>query len=225
MASPFGTPCIELRAERAARAVRTQDWIRTSRLAGNVGLLRLAGGARDESRPLDPAAVVAALRELSASDALIIDLRESHELDMALAALVSSLLFDTASALTREAYVEPGTRLCVEPVHAPARYLDKPVLVVLGPESGVVAAALARNLKRLRRAIVVGESPRAARVAANVPAPAGRAGKVAHLVALSTLQQRRMSSAPAFVLQAAIVAVRRELEQLRVREARHRAAS
>ena len=196
-----------------------RDSIRAERLSGNVGALVLGDGR------LDDATIVAAMWQLSSTDALIIDLRHSGDLDPAVAALIASWLFDTSPASAGEAYVEPGTLLNVEPNDEPARYLDKPVLLVLGPASGIVAAELARNLKRLRRAIVVGESPRAIYVAANVPTSSTRALKLAHLVALSTLQLRRSSSAQQVALQVAIVGVRRELELLRMHESRRRVAS
>lgn len=194
----------------------TRDSIRAERLLGNVGALVLGDGR------LDAATIVGAMWHLGSTDALIIDLRHSSDLDPAVAALIASWLFDTAPATSGEAYVEPGTLLNVEPSDDPDRYLDKPVLVVLGPASGVVAAELARNLKRLRRATIVGESPRDVYIAANVPTCSARALRLAHLVALSTLQLGRSSGARRFALQAAIVGVRRELEQLRVHDSRVR---
>ena len=220
MAAPaFNTSRLVLAGRSDVSSRIARDSIRAEHLSGNVGVLTLGDGR------LDSAAIVAAMWHLNATDALIIDLRYSGHLDPAIAALVASWLFDTAPALGGESYVEPGTPLSVEPSDDPARYLDKPVMVALGSASGIVAAELARNLKRLRRAIIVGESPRDVYVAANVPAPATRALKVAHLVTLSSLQLRRSSGATQLALQAAIVGVRRDLEQLRSRDSRRRVAS
>lgn len=200
---------------RASRAAA-----RVERLAGNVGRLIIG----DVQSAAAISFVLAALRSVGDSDALVIDLRQSRELAPALAALIASSLFDTAPVLDAERYIAPEAVPRAEVVQTPFRYLDRPVLIVLGPATGRVATELARNLKRLRRATVIGTSPHAAFLSPNVPAPIELAAQVAHLVALTSLRERRCAGASPLSLQAAIVGVRREIETLRVRGARRAAA-
>jgi hypothetical protein len=203
---------------QSSRPSQLAATIGVARLAANVGRLTLDGRISGASALID------ALHALASTDSLIIDVRHSRDLDPAAAALLCSSLFDTAFALHCERYIAPGTVPGATIPTAPPRYLGKPVMILVGPETGVVAGELARNLKRLRRATVIGESPRELFLSANIPAAAPIAERVAHLVALTSLQLCRASTTSPLALQAAIVGVRRELEQLRAQGHRQRAS-
>ncbi len=202
-------------AHASATALSAQE------LAGNVGLLVLGGDAStfDLTRLLDE------LDALHDTDALIIDLRQSRALAPAAASIVASWLFDTGVTLAPELYIPPGATPMLHAGHPISRYLGKRVFVVVGPDTGSVAAELARNLQWLQRAVIVGESPLSRRVSPNVHAALPMARRTAHLVALTTMQMYREGRTPTLALQAAIVGVRREMEQLRTRIAGTRLSS
>lgn len=190
-------------------------------LAGNIGLLVLGGDAST----LEPTRLMDELDAVHDTDALIIDLRQSRGLAPAAASLVASWLFDTGVTLAPELYLPTGAAPMLDIDRPISRYLGKRVFVIVGPDTGTVAAELARNLQWLQRAVIVGESPRGRRVSPNVHATMPMARRTAHLVALTTMQMYREGRTPTLALQAAIVGVRREMEQLRTRIAGTRLSS
>ncbi len=152
------TPALDFEAlssrQQASRASQLSG-VGVARLTGNVGRLTL-----DDRAPLAAAALLEAMAALETTDSLIIDVRHCRDLHPAMAALLCSVLFDTAAALHDECYVAPGARPTSDESGAHPRYIGKPVVMLVGARTGRVAAALARNLARMRRAGIIGEWPR-----------------------------------------------------------------
>lgn len=99
-----------------------------------------------------------ALDRVARSEALIIDLRGNMGGDPATAALLVSLLFDTEPAHLDETYLS----MPEHEVHIPAasaRYLGRPVIVVVDEQSSLLAWRCATNLRALGRAVTAGVLP------------------------------------------------------------------
>ncbi|SCG40348.1 S41 family peptidase [Micromonospora inositola] len=133
---------------------------RVERLAGNVGLL--------EIRPylfppqLGGDAMMAALRLLVDTDALLLDLRGNRGGSPDMAALVCGWFFAEPAHLLTMHDRTGGARQSWSAAYLPVpRYaVDKPVLVLTGPETFSGGEELAYDLQQLGRATVVGERTR-----------------------------------------------------------------
>ncbi|MEJ7811116.1 MAG: S41 family peptidase [Gemmatimonadaceae bacterium] len=166
---------------------------RVERLCGNVGYIDFRAFA-DVARAAPTVAVVLDL--LGDTDALIIDLRRNRGGDRATAALLSSFLFDTEPVHLDAVFWSADRRsrgLRAVPRVPGARYVGREVYVLVGAQTSPAAAELARTLRELDRATVVGEAPRAAAPRATDSAIVDRcvpellAMHVAHLEALRHL--------------------------------------
>lgn len=146
---------------RAARAeLRALGFERVARLCGNVGYIDLRQLPSAERGAAAAAAVIEALGD---ADALIIDLRRNRGGDRAMAALFASLFFDTEPVHVDAEYWSGGPRTWLRAAHGvpSVRYLGREVVVLTGADTSAVAAALARSLQQLGRAVVIGQAPRA----------------------------------------------------------------
>jgi C-terminal processing protease CtpA/Prc len=107
------------------------------------------------------AAVSLVMQQLGESPALILDFRSTLNGNPAIAAVLSSYLFDTEPVHLDAVYLESGVRPeRPAPRVATARYVDRDVYVLIGPHTAPAAAELARRLQRMGRALVVGQAPR-----------------------------------------------------------------
>jgi hypothetical protein len=127
-------------------------------LKGNVGYLELKRFFRAE---LAGDALAAAMKRLAGTDALIVDLRESHGGDPAMAVLAASWFFDgrprrwndmirrcdgTTTQYWTAAWL-PGTR-----------YVGKAIYVLTAQRTFSAPESLAYELQQTRRATIVGET-------------------------------------------------------------------
>jgi hypothetical protein len=105
--------------------------------------------------------------------------------------VLSSYLFDTEPVHIDAVYRATGDTLPPTPRVATRRYLDRDVYVLTSAETAPEAAALARRLQRMGRALVVGEGPRVHRdhpaVTPDLACRAGSALQVAHATAAKRL--------------------------------------
>lgn len=163
-------PLPEDHGEDGADLAQMRDWAdtacggvaRVERLAGNVGHLDL--------RPLlFPAAVAgdamaAAMRLLSGTAALLVDLRHCLGGEPSMVALVCSYLFDHEPVELTGTYHREGDRIrqLWTQAHLPGPRFGpaKPVYVLTSATTFSGAEALAYDLRRLGRAAVVGERTR-----------------------------------------------------------------
>jgi retinol-binding protein 3 len=133
--------------------------IRSSRrLPGNIGYVDLAYFSPD---PDAGTALAAALQVIGGSDALIIDLRKNGGGSGWTATALLSYFFEEPTQLS--SIVERKNAQMVErqkwtmPFVAGARYLDKPVFVLISRHTHSAAELCAYDLKNLHRATIVGE--------------------------------------------------------------------
>jgi hypothetical protein len=153
----------KFRAEREEhwrrRALREAQGIhRVERLEGNVGYLRLT--SLPEAKFAGEAAA-AAMRLLSATDALIIDLRGNGGGDNGLVALYLGWLLPGPTHVLDTLWKGRPK----EPLHTPAsppagRYGDKEVYLLTDGDTFSAAETLAYDLQARKRARVVGETTR-----------------------------------------------------------------
>ncbi|HEX5438056.1 MAG TPA: S41 family peptidase [Gemmatimonadaceae bacterium] len=125
------------------------------RLPNGVGYLALLHFA-----PVREAcdAMAQALSALAGSDALVLDLRRCGGGDQRTAALLTSYLFDTEPMDREERYARPAldSAGALRGYGALARrYLGRELYLLTGPGTSTLAREFARNLERLRGAMVV----------------------------------------------------------------------
>lgn len=152
-------PPEELAYQRRLSELRNFDFNRVERLRGNVGYLELFSFEPPEFAG-DVAA--AAMQFLANTSALIIDLRHNRGGSASMVALLTSYLLPAYPSVhltdlywPKEDRTQQSWTL---PYVSGGRYLDKPVYVLIGPETFSAAEEFAYNLKHLRRAVMVGET-------------------------------------------------------------------
>jgi C-terminal processing protease CtpA/Prc len=126
-------------------------------LEGNVGYLSLRGFM---SADLAGDTAAAAMRYLSNTDALIIDLRRNGGGDPEMVQVLCSYLFDQPTHLN-DLYFRPdnSTRQYWSLPYVPGpRYVNKPVYVLTSKRTFSGAEEFTYNLKNLKRATIVGET-------------------------------------------------------------------
>lgn len=103
--------------------------------------------------------VIAALSSLTGSNALIIDLRADHGGAPQMVALIASFLFDERTHLDDTDYPRTHQReqLWTDARWPGKRFTGKPVFVLTSSRTFSAAEEFSYDLKRLRRATVVGE--------------------------------------------------------------------
>lgn len=152
-------PAEELAQQRRLSELRNFDFNRVERLRGNIGYLQLFSFEPPEFAG-DVAA--AAMQFLAHTSALIIDLRHNRGGSASMVALLTSYLLPAYPLVhlsdlswPRENRIQQSWTM---PHVSSPRYLDKPVYVLISPETFSAAEEFAYNLKHLKRAVVVGET-------------------------------------------------------------------
>lgn len=152
-------PAEEIARQRQLSQLRNFDFNRVERLRGNIGYLELFSFEPPEFAG-DVAA--AAMQFLANTSALIIDLRYNRGGSASMVALLTSYLvpaYPTIHLTDLHWQNENRTQQSWTLPHVPGpRYLDKPVYVLIGPETFSAAEEFAYNLKHLNRAVLVGET-------------------------------------------------------------------
>ncbi|MEM8503832.1 MAG: S41 family peptidase [Cyanobacteria bacterium P01_D01_bin.1] len=152
-------PPAELARQQQLSRLRNFDFNRVERLRGNVGYLELFSFEPPEFAG-DTAA--AAMQFLANTSALIIDLRRNRGGSASMVALLTSYLlpaYPSVHLTDLHWPAENRTQQSWTLPHMPApRYLDKPVYVLIGPDTFSAAEEFAYNLKHLSRAVLVGET-------------------------------------------------------------------
>ena len=156
-------PPEELALQQQQGALRNFDFNRVERLRGNVGYLELFSFEPPE---FAGAVAAAAMQFLAHTSALIIDLRHNRGGSASMVALLTSYLLPPYPALhltdlqwPQKDGIENSTQQSwTLPYVEGPRYLDKPVYILIGPETFSAAEEFAYNLKHLKRAVIVGET-------------------------------------------------------------------
>ncbi|MEO1392847.1 MAG: S41 family peptidase [Cyanobacteria bacterium J06634_5] len=152
-------PPEELIQQKRQSELRNCDFNQVKRLRGNVGYLELFSFEPPEFAG-DVAA--AAMQFLSNTSALIIDLRHNRGGSASMVALLTSYLLPAYPAVhLTDLYWPKGDRTQQSwtlPHVTGARYLNKPVYILISPETFSAAEEFAYNLKHLKRAVIVGET-------------------------------------------------------------------
>lgn len=152
-------PPEELELQRQQGALRNFDFNRVERLRGNVGYLELFSFEPPEFAGETAAA---AMQFLSNTSALIIDLRYNRGGSANMVALLTSYLLPAYPSVhltdldwPKQNRIQQSWTL---PYVSGPRYLNKPVYILIGPETFSAAEEFAYNLKHLNRAVIVGET-------------------------------------------------------------------
>ena len=152
-------PPEELALQQKQGALRNFDFNRVERLRGNVGYLELFSFEPPE---FAGEVAAAAMQFLANSHALIIDLRHNRGGSASMVALLTSYLLPAYPTvhLTDLHWPKAGKtqQSWTLPHVTGQRYLDKPVYVLISPETFSAAEEFAYNLKHLKRAVIVGET-------------------------------------------------------------------
>lgn len=161
---PHLTPQTEIPPEELAHQqrlskLRNFDINRVERLRGNVGYLELFSFEPPE---FAGDTLAAAMRFLTNTSALVIDLRYNRGGSASMVALLTSYLLPAYPAVhLTDLYWQKENRRqqswTVPHLSAP-RYLDRPVYVVTSLETFSAAEEFAYNLQQLKRAVIVGET-------------------------------------------------------------------
>ena len=163
-------PITRLPRFAARRVTRPESWVSrdgfqvVARDDDGVGYLVLD---RFETGPRVRATALAAMRYLSGTRALLVDLRCTRRGDASMAAFLTSLLFDT-EPLTGEEIFAPAAALPTGGGDArdEARYLARHIVVLVSNATSPDALSFACNLARLGRAAVrMAASPQTERCA------------------------------------------------------------
>lgn len=152
-------PPEELEIQRRQGALRNFDFNRVERLRGNVGYLELFSFEPPE---FAGDVATAAMQFLANTHALIIDLRHNRGGSASMVALLTSYLLPAYPPVHLTDLYWPKEERTQQSWTLPHvtgdRYLQKPVYVLIGPETFSAAEEFAYNLKHLKRAVIVGET-------------------------------------------------------------------
>ena len=149
----------ELASQKRLSELRNFDINRVERLRGNVGYLELFSFEPPE---FAGKTLAAAMTFIANTSALIIDLRRNRGGSASMVALLTSYLLPAYPAVhltdlhwPKEGKTQQSWTL---PYVSGSRYLDKPVYVLISPNTFSAAEEFAYNLKHLKRAVMVGET-------------------------------------------------------------------
>jgi hypothetical protein len=147
-------------ARQAAEAAETMSGIkRVERLAGNIGLIQFSPTLY--STAIIGESIVAAMRLVSDTGALILDLRDLRGGNPNAVVLVCTYLLEDESVHLNTLFMrnaERTSQVWTSPWVPGQRYAkDKPIWVLVGPDTFSGGEAIAYNLQKLGRATVVGE--------------------------------------------------------------------
>ncbi|MEM6449416.1 MAG: S41 family peptidase [Cyanobacteria bacterium P01_D01_bin.105] len=153
----------ELAHQKRLSELRNFDINRVERLRGNVGYLELFSFEPPE---FAGDSLAAAMTFLAHTSALIIDLRRNRGGAASMVALLTSYLLPAYPSVhltnlhwPHKDRIEDRTQQSwTLPYLSSRRYLEKPVYVLIGPETFSAAEEFAYNLKHLKRAVIVGET-------------------------------------------------------------------
>lgn len=152
-------PPEELVLQQQQGALRNFDFNRVERLRGNVGYLELFSFEPPE---FAGAIAAASMQFLANTSALIIDLRHNRGGSASMVALLTSYLLPPYPAVHLTDLNWPNQNRTQQSWTLPyvegPRYLDKPIYILIGPETFSAAEEFAYNLKHLNRAVIVGET-------------------------------------------------------------------
>ncbi|MGD1900343.1 MAG: S41 family peptidase [Phormidesmis sp.] len=152
-------PVAELDRQKQQGALRNFDFNRVERLRGNIGYLEIFSFEPPE---FAGATAAASLQFLSNTSALIIDLRYNRGGSASMVSLLTSYLLPAYPSVHLTDLVWPKEARTQQfwtlPHVEGPRYLDKPVYVLIGPETFSAAEEFAYNLNHLKRAVIVGET-------------------------------------------------------------------
>ena len=161
---PYLEPQQEIPPEELARQhrqgqLRNFDFNRVERLRGNVGYLELFSFEPPE---FAGNVAAAAMQFLSNTHALIIDLRHNRGGSASMVALLTSYLLPAYPPVHLTDLHWPQEERTQQSWTLPHvvgdRYLNKPVYILISPETFSAAEEFAYNLKHLNRAVIVGET-------------------------------------------------------------------
>ena len=147
----------ELASRREAEREEGYGIKAVERLAGNVGLLRIDRFPHPE---VAGEALVAAMRLLDGSDALLIDLRENRGGDSDTVLLLASWFFGPDPVRLSDSIERSETRQRWTVEWLPVRRYTKPVYILSSSRTYSGGEALAYTLQALRRGRVIGERTR-----------------------------------------------------------------
>lgn len=149
----------ELAHQRRLSELRNFDFNRVERLRGNIGYLELFSFEPPE---FAGDAAAAAMQFLAHTSALIIDLRRNRGGSASMVALLTSYLLPAYPAVHLTDLYWPKADRTQQSWTLPHvmgdRYLNKPVYILIGPDTFSAAEEFAYNLKHLNRAVIVGET-------------------------------------------------------------------
>jgi retinol-binding protein 3 len=162
---PYTPPTAEeLAHQQRLSELRNFDFNRIERLAGNVGYLQLFGFEPPE---FAGATAAAAMTFLASTQALIIDLRHNRGGSSGMVALLASYFLPAYPAvhLSTMEWSRASTDQSAGdqqwwsvPYLSGQRYLDKPLYLLIGPETMAAAEEFAYSLKQLKRVMLIGET-------------------------------------------------------------------
>ena len=147
----------ELASQREAEREEGYGIRLVERLAGNVGLLRLDRFPHPE---VAGEALVAAMRLLDGTDALLVDLRENRGGDSDTVLLLASWFFGPDPIRLNDSVERSERRQRWTVEWLPVRRYTKPVYVLASSRTYSGGEALAYTLQALRRGRVIGERTR-----------------------------------------------------------------
>ena len=147
-------------ARQAAEAAETMSGIkRVERLPGNIGLIEFSPTLY--STAIIGESIVAAMRLVADTGALILDLRDLRGGNPNAVVLVCTYLLEDESVHLNTLFMRSAERtsqVWTSPWVPGRRYAkDKPIWVLIGPDTFSGGEAIAYNLQKLGRATVVGE--------------------------------------------------------------------
>lgn len=133
---------------------------RADRLKGNIGYIELNGFMW---HPLLRLGATPAMTAADKTDALIIDLRRNDGGDPAAVVYLIGFFFDAnapvqvSDILWRKSGTTDYDRQAFKTEPTPSSYLDKPVYILIGPDSFSAAEHFAYDMQALKRATIVGQ--------------------------------------------------------------------
>ncbi|NEP55140.1 MAG: S41 family peptidase, partial [Moorea sp. SIO3C2] len=148
----------ELAYQQQQSQQRNFDINRVERLAGNLGYIQLYGFEPPE---FAGETLAAAMTCIAHTEGLIIDLRHNRGGSPAMVALVCSYLFPAYPAIHLNDIHWPDRapqQSWTLPYVGGPRYLERPIYLLIGPETATAAEEFAYTLKQLDRVTLLGET-------------------------------------------------------------------
>ncbi|MEL6230344.1 MAG: S41 family peptidase [Cyanobacteria bacterium J06627_3] len=149
----------ELAYQQQQSQRRNFDINRVERLAGNLGFLQLYGFEPPE---FAGDTLAAAMTCVAHTQGLIIDLRYNRGGSPSMVALLCSYLLPPYPAVHLSDVSWPAEQRIQQSWTLPyvngPRYLERPIYLLIGPETATAAEEFAYTLKQLKRATLIGET-------------------------------------------------------------------